>query len=363
MSGEHKSAADALKATGIDAKRGASETVVSVFDIFIPGEGHALDHPRRNDPLDGALLYDIAVRGVQESVVIWREGVQKRDGKMRLTLIDGCQRVNHLVEACRRMKAGIAFAVYQDKNATGEEKVIPWKDGRQYIPVEFHVGDAKSAILRRLGENADPFKRPDSVPVLAAIVKQARLCAATDAEILGNMPRDVDAATLAAIDRYDDLSPEAKQLFADGAYVGLLTSVIDLPRDEQGPALAKYVESGVKTKMGASRVKNREERAARGDLVEGIRRPVLKRILAAVRPTEADVASAQEAFEGSRSKAIADAYDTFAAHFFDLGGRVMSGDMKALDEIPCDDLKRRIKAALKKEGKVPGGKTSKDKKK
>jgi len=36
--------------------------------------------------------------------------------------------------------------------------------------------------------------------------------------------------------------------------------------------------------------------------------------------------------------------------------------MKALDEIPCDDLKRRIKAALKKEGKVPGGK-SKDKKK
>ena len=362
MSSEHKTPADLLKANGIDAKRGPNGTVVSVYDVYIPGEGHPLDHPRRKDPLDGALLYDIATRGVQEDVVLWREGVQKHDNKMRLTLIDGCQRVNHLFEACLRMQKGIAFRVLRNKVETGEEQVIPWKDGRQYLPVEFHVGDLKSAILRRLGENTDPFKRPDSAAVLAAIVKQARLVHCTDEEILSNMPRDVDAATLAALDRWDDLSVDAKKMFADGAHVGLLTSVIDLPRDEQSPALAKYVEAGVKTKMGASRVKNRVERAERGDLVEGIRRPVLKRILEVVRPTPADVLAAQETVEGSRSKGMADAHDTLAAYYFDLGGRVMSGDMKALEEIPCEDLKRRLKAALKKEGKVPG-KTGKRKKK
>ncbi len=354
MSKEFKSPADALKAQGVDAKRGAGSTAVDVHDTWTPPSGDPLWHPRQDDPLSGDMLYDIAKFGVRKPILLARMGVQK-DGKMRLALVYGCQRKNHLIEAVRRMKAGEPFRVFVNGNATGETEVIPWVDGKQYIPVLFHPNnDIKSILLARAEEDSDPHKRAHAPSILAVSVAQLRAVHATDAEIIAaHATRGVDAGVLAALERWGELSNEAKRRFDDGAPIGLLPSIVDLPREEQIAALEKYVAGGITTKMGVSRVKNREERAARGDLVQGIRRPVLKRILAAVRPTATDVETARDAFESSRSKAIVDAYDTIAAHFFDLGGRVMSGDMKALDEIPCDDLKKRIKAALKKEGKLP----------
>jgi hypothetical protein len=364
MSDKFKSPADALKAQGVDAKRGAGSTAVDVHDTWTPPKGDPLWHPRQNDPLNGDMLYDIAKFGVRKPILLARMGVQ-RDGKMRLALAYGCQRKNHLIEAVRRMKAGEPFRVFVNGVDTGETEVIPWVDGKQYIPVLFHPNnDIKSILLARAEEDSDPHKRAHVPSILAVSVAQLRAVHATDAEIIAaHATRGVDAGVLAALERWGELSDETKRRFDDGAPIGLLPSIVDLPREEQLAALEKYVAGGITTKMGVSRVKNREERAARGDLVEGIRRPVLRRILEVVRPTPADVQAAQETVEGSRSKGMSDAHDTLAAYYFDLGGRVMSGDMKALEEIPCEDLKRRLKLALKKEGKVPGKATGKGKKK
>ena len=349
-----KSIPEELRAQGLDAKANV-EAKLDVHDIFIPGEGHPLDHPRRLDPLDADLLYDIAKRGVQEPAVLWREGIHGK--KMRVTLLDGCQRVNHHVEACRRMKEGIPFAVYVDGKPTGAEEVIPWKEGRQYLPVIFHIGDIKSALLRRLGANSDPYKRPDSAAVLAAIVAQGKLLSCSDEELFAKMPREVDGPTYQGLCRYDDLSADAKRAFAEGAPIGLLAAIIDLPREEQGPSVAQFVAAGVKTKTGASRVRNREERAKGGGNGEAIRPSTIKRILKDVTPTEDEKTEAIEVYEQLREKdtqtaaKMVDAIETLMLSCFDAGASFRGGDLSAADILP-DDVRRKVRKAAKEQGRT-----------
>lgn len=356
-----KSPADTLKTQGVNARRGASEVAVDIADVWIPPRGHVLYHPRQKDPIDPALRYDIAKRGVKEALVLWRMGVF--DGKMRLGLLDGCQRTNHLRDAIRMMLAGEPFAVYVDGVATGETELIQFKEGMQFVPVEFFSGDELQALFRRAASNSDPFKRPDAPSVLAVYVTQFRALRATDAQILAVMPRGIVAADLESLAQWADLTKEAAARFDAGAPLGLLGAVLAAPREEQLATLDKLVRAGLTTAKGATRLKNREARAeSTGGNGERIRLPVIRRIVAAVAPTETEVEQAAAVFAEQKRAVIDEAYETMMAHVFCLGSRFDSGDLTVLDGL-SPDLRRRIKAAHKKEtaatAEKPGKKAAK----
>ena len=235
-------AADKLKSQGIEVKKD-SVPKCSVYDIFIPRTG-LLAHPRADDPINAKLADDIDTEGeVKRPVLVRRDGVV--DGKMQLTLIDGSQRVTHLIHVLERWKKANTF-----------------KPGRDFIKIELFVGDDKAALLERLKRNSDPTKRPDSPEVLAKTAIASHKAGATDDEILDVMPREVSKGVLAALMRWADLDNAAMKLFNDGAPVGLLPTIIDLPRAEQAATLVKLANAGYTHAKGATRALNRERKAS-----------------------------------------------------------------------------------------------------
>jgi hypothetical protein len=235
-------ATDKLKSQGIDAKRD-SQTIVNVFDIFVPTEG-PLAHPRWDDPVNQALLDDIVERGhVVEEIVVRRDGVV--DGKLRLTLIDGSQRVKHL---------RLAVETWQ--------KTGVFRPEMNYIPVRFFTGNDNAALKERLKKNSDPFKRPDSPEVLSKTARQLTALREPFDDILAVMPREIGKGELEALLRWDDLSTEVQAKFNAGASVGLLPVVLDAPRETQVDVLSKLMDAGMKHSKGATRMLNRERKQA-----------------------------------------------------------------------------------------------------
>lgn len=231
---------DKIKQQGIDAKRDSAPKV-SVFDIFIPTDG-PLAHPRANDPLDEDLVLDIMAQGeVIEPVDVRRDGMIA--GKLRLTLIDGSRRTNHLLEAVRRWQAAGTF-----------------RDEQKYIRIRYFVGDDKAALLHRLRKNTDPLKKPDAPSVLAKTAMQLDRAKATPEKILAVMPRSVSSKSeLAALLRWPDLTPEAAALFDDGTVsLGILGAVLDVARDEQAAVARELAEAGMTHMKGATRYINRK---------------------------------------------------------------------------------------------------------
>lgn len=229
-------AADRLKTSGIDARKGTAITVAA-RDIWAPPKGHPLYHPRFGDPVDPEMRDDIAERGVEKPLKVRDDGIGE-DGRRVLLLVDGGRRLCNTLAAEEMIGKAI------------------------YVPIVFFTGDDAAVLRERLRANSDPLKRPDAASILALTVRQytALRPGAEPREIAREladvMPRGVGPAEVEALGRWNNLTAEARKRFDAGAPIGLLSAVLDAPRDAQVATLDRLIAAGVRTAKGATRKAN-----------------------------------------------------------------------------------------------------------
>lgn len=308
---------DRAKKNGVRAVKGTGVTVY-VDDIFVPGDGHPLAHPRRNDPVDEELVQSI-MQGWERGSVLW----VREDGPT-LVLIDGSQRINASKEAQRRTGRPVLAEI-----------------------AYFHGTDAE-AVLFRLEANADPLKRPDSPSVLASTCKQAVLLDAsiTVDVLLRKMPRGIHRGELEALLRWDNLLPELRPRFDSGELpIGLLGAVLDAPRDQQTAVAERLLGAGVRTSKGASRVVGRDKREAAGQQAERVHTRTLDKVVRALDKFTPEVGvdpveRAKETMEFNNSgdqstytRTIDELAESMLALGLSLGAKLAKGE-NILDSLP-----------------------------
>lgn len=232
-----RNVAERLKDGGIDAKKG-TQVHVPIADIFVPGKGHPLYHPRFGDPVDRAMVDDIKERGIEKPIKVRDDG--EKDGKRILLLVDGGRRTRNGLEAQRELGQVL------------------------YAPIEFFAGTDADVLLERIRANADPLKKPDKPSVLALTIQQMRALGPIDfRHVAAAMPKGVTAGDVEALTRWSNLTPKARERFDAGDFpLGLLAAVLDAPRDEQVEKGEKLLRDGIRTAKGATRARNkaRDER-------------------------------------------------------------------------------------------------------
>lgn len=270
---------DRLKDGGVDAKKG-TQVFTSVTDIWAPPVGHPLGHPRFVDPPEPEMWLDIAVRGVEKTVVVRDDGLDG-DDKRRLLLVDGGRRTSNALWACQMLlKYPFATTVGELARAAGVDlpakmdaswPLLKLSEGRLFVPVEFYTGSDADVLLERLRQNADPLKKADRPGVLAVTVVQLHRAGCTDPRVIATvMPAGIGPAEVEALSRWDNLVPEAQARFEAGAPLGLLAAVLDAARENQVAKLDELIAAGVTSTKGATRHENkkRAERAAdRGEVM------------------------------------------------------------------------------------------------
>lgn len=299
-----RNAVDRLRAGGLVAKKGAL-ALVAIDDIWIPPAGHALAHPRADDPLDQDLVDDIVLKGeIEKSILVRDDGVS--DGRRRLTLVDGARRTVNGREAQRRLREALVLRE-TESNPTAA----------LFVQVEFFTGSDAALLLKRLERNGeDPLKKADRASVLAITVRQLLALHATVEEIVPVMPRGIGKREVEALADWGNLEADAADAFdSGGAPLVLLRSVLDAPRGEHMATLDKLVSAGAKTAKGATRVLRKAAETEKG-APTGNTRP--RRFIVAFRERAHDL----------------DAMSTAplpVAKLLDF----MLGDDKALDEYPA----------------------------
>lgn len=325
---------DRAKKFGVQAVKSTGVSV-PVDDIFVPGEGHPLAHPRRDDPLDEALVQSI-VRGWKEgSVVTVREDGAPGD-KLQFTLIDGSQRINAGKEAQRR---------------TG--RIV-------MVEIAYFFGSDAEAILYRLEANGDPTKRPDCPSVLASTCKQAvSLDASITVEVLlTKMPRGIGRGELEALLRWKNLVPELQPRFDSGELpIGLLGAVLDAPRDQQPEVAERLLGAGVRTSKGASRVVGRDKREASGQSAERVHVKTLDKVVRALDkftpevgadPVETlkDIIAENTDGIGGVARNVDELAESMLALGLSLGAKLAKGE-NILDSLP-PNVRAAVEKALAK---------------
>ena len=226
-----------LRAAGIEANEVSASRFMHVphVDLFVAPKGHPLFDPRSLDPVDEAIAADMADRVTRGEVPNTRALLVRAEGST-LLVVDG-----HGREKALRRAAEIA--------------------GRQLMPlVEFFQGDDRALLLERARRNDhDRFARKDAASVLAFRVKQLTAIGASEPEIVAAMPRGIGPTEVDALARWDTLTKELRPRFDAGeAPIGLLSSVLEVPRDEQPTRLDKLLAAGIRTARGAKRAENTE---------------------------------------------------------------------------------------------------------
>jgi len=98
-----KTIAGNFKEAGIDAGQGKTTKVDPTHLTVIDDKAHPLYDPRVALPIDAAMLADIQRQGVIQPVTVRSNGLDEK-GAPILEVIDGRQRVKHLIEANKLRK-------------------------------------------------------------------------------------------------------------------------------------------------------------------------------------------------------------------------------------------------------------------
>lgn len=255
-----------LQAGHVAAKK-SSGVAIPVGDAWFPArtdpEYGILAHPREFDVLDEAMVEDIISRfraklpnPIEHEGLFWDVGPDPVSGKRRVLTINGCRRIMHGREAQRRLHDSGELP----KDACIYVGVAFWKP-----PKDASDAEAKAAAVgERLRANADPLKKPDSARVLADQAAALVTLGWDVKRIAGVMPPGVTPREVDALLRFDNLHPDARAAFDGGAPVGLLSAVLDAPREEQAAKVATLQAKGLTTQKGVSRAEGREKKAAEG---------------------------------------------------------------------------------------------------
>lgn len=250
---------------------------VPVSDIYFPPQsGHPLSqvwHPRSvltgDDPGIARLVEEIVEAGE-----ITKPGLVREDW-IRGTPVDGDgftwktdaigpkRKVFTCIDCAGRKIAGMIAEerLHAEGKLHRNGQPIPLR-----IKIRIWAGSDKDLLIQRQREQQDPSKRPHLMSDLAVMTGQMLAAECTMSDILSVMPRDVGKAEIEAMQRWGNLHPDAAKAFDDGAPIGLLSSVLDVPRDEQFAHLVSLWDKGLKTKKGATRAAN-VQRKARGETV------------------------------------------------------------------------------------------------
>jgi ParB-like chromosome segregation protein Spo0J len=225
--GQHEH--DRLKSGGLEAKR-ADQTRVWIGDISFAPKGHALEHPRAEDPADEEVVESIVSRGFLDEYPIVVREVLVKAGKKALYVIDGSRRTNAGQLAEKKLKAA------------GK---LPSKDPRLFVPVIVFDGDDAAAIAYRLRANVDPLKKPDSPSVLATTFRQLAAFGWKPKQIAEAHGR-IAVQDVEALLRFETLPKKTRQAFDEGTVP--LRSVADfldkIPTEGHAEAIATAGANG-----------------------------------------------------------------------------------------------------------------------
>lgn len=286
-----------------DAKLGAKikdAVTIAIEDTRFAPKGHPLHHPRADDPADDEeMIADIAQKGIEKALVLYEEVLP--DGSHALWVVAGSRRRNHALKAQERLGAGKKIQA-------------------PFVLVTGDLADPddlKRILRRRTGENGERFKKPDSGTVSCVMWKQLVGLGATCEEIASDY-RDVTAATVEAVTRFENLPKATRRYFDEGKLpLHLVGTFLDLPADQHEALIAKLVAEGKLTPLKAKRAINKE---VRGGAAKSTRLP----------PTKVgNVAGALEATFTARGERPE---DREAARLIWAGVQIASGDEEAREE-------------------------------
>lgn len=310
-----------LRSGNVDAKRvnPSASLMVPVDDLWQAPEGHPLYDPRSAYDVNLPMVNDMVERVTKGEPVLIRAILVRDEGvvneKRRLHVCDGQQRTNALRQAQTDLRhSGILKP---------EEKL--------YALMDFFTGDDAAFIEERMARNTDKFRRPDSPDILALRVKQLTGLGRKAHQIIRVCPDDVGPKEIDALLRWDLLVPEAKARFVAGAPIGLLSAVLDAPRDGadgQVAVLDRLIGAGLTSAKGATKAVNKErveKAAAKGETVaRKITPKQAKKVTAALLPTPAERKEAFDAID--RLPRGAEHYERLYAEAFAAGMRYRSGE-------------------------------------
>jgi hypothetical protein len=233
-------AKDRLRNKGIAACEVSASRVILVphTSLVMAPKGDPLFDPRSLDPVREDLAQDMAAR-VQAGDTPNTDAILVREQPDGLLVVDGHGRGKALVRAAEII------------GLTGNAHLMCF--------VEFFTGDDKALLLERARRNDHGrFARADKPSTLAFRVRQLTAIGATEREIADACPRGVGPAEVEALTRWNNLAADARQRFEDGAPIGLLAAVLEVPKGEQVARLEKLLAAGVRTGRAATKRANEE---------------------------------------------------------------------------------------------------------
>jgi len=242
--------ADRLKAAGIDAKRETLTRVPARALTLIRDKNHSLYDPRVDDPVDPALVDDekykalvanIEANGVQQAIIVRRNGIELVDGKEVpiLQVVDGRQRTQ--------------ITLWLD-----ETKPLP-DDKVRTVPIKYETGDDGEMVLislaHKLGRDEQPYSR-------AWKIRAARKLERTDAEIALACGWSERTGAVAIKEHLAILSmvEDVQKAFNGELPASCIKVFMNVPREEQPTALAKVRE--VRAQNGEGGISTAEVKAA-----------------------------------------------------------------------------------------------------
>ena len=276
------SQSDRLKKNGIPTKK-ASVTKVPLDSLYVVTTGSTA-HPRWNLDVEQSLIDYICRNGVptdNQRMLVRESGIHEGGPvatvdteKLTVSLVWSEKHANdqtvmlEMINGARRLKHGLIAQEILRETAPRTAPLSWDKDdpndlGSLYVDVELFAGSDGELWIARLAANSDRNAKPDAPEVIALSIKMARKAGVSDGELLASCPRWVDAGLLDALGRWDNLVETLRPRFNSGEIpIQLLPAVLEAPRDKQEERAQSFLNAGVRSKAGATRMLN-EERTQR----------------------------------------------------------------------------------------------------
>jgi hypothetical protein len=249
--------------------------------IYFHPVGHALRHPRAEDPIDEELVADIEANGILEPVTVRVEHNPK--GKKVLALCDGARRTIHGLVAQERLRKRKDTLVLKPLD-DGEPK------GDLPVPIKMLPGDTTDLqfLVERQAKDKQPWKKLHGVRVLALWVIQMNKHDANRKLIMNGLPKGWTWPTVEQVLlHWHGFEKQAEILarFESGEVpVDLLGAVLKAPPKERLATLEGLLAAGITSAAGATRAVN----AGRLALDEPILGPMRPATIGAMLPATRD---------------------------------------------------------------------------
>jgi len=312
-----------LKKNGNDIRKNAAY-YVAVGSLFYPTKDDpnygAVAHPRENDPIDPELVKDIEDRflagenPIEYPALVWDIG-PGADGKIRLLVINGCRRDKHGVVAQEKLRA-LGKLGPSDVLRIG---VKTWTPPSKKDATNEQI--LAALICERLKQNTDPHKKPDSARVLSDQIRALRVLGKTDDEIKPFMPKGVGLREIEALANLDNMHPDARAQFDNGAPIGLIPVVLGAPRENQAEKAAEVIATGATSTRGVTRKANAKVKKDAGKPVMRINAQRVEKL--------ADIFLEQH---DKQNKDKPENEFDWTLYWINIGARLNSGDSAVLEE-------------------------------